>query len=241
MQSLTVCPAADMYHAPTDTPALCRTSSLVEELGQIEYIFSDKTGTLTCNQMEFRQCSIGGIAYADVVEESKRGEVFSFSDLQDNLAAGHETARVIREFLTLLATCHTVIPEYKNEKITYQASSPDEAALVQGADVLGYTFVVSRGSPSRSGDQGASANNALTPAFRPGNRNPSLSASTASSASTRSCTSSSSTRRGNACRRSSGRLKARSSCTARVPIRSSLSAWRAKVRRLPRRLRTISR
>ncbi|GAA5960201.1 hypothetical protein JCM8115_002542 [Rhodotorula mucilaginosa] len=131
----------DMYHAPTDTPALCRTSSLVEELGQIEYIFSDKTGTLTCNQMEFRQCSIGGIAYADVVEESKRGEVFSFSDLQDNLAAGHETARVIREFLTLLATCHTVIPEYKNEKITYQASSPDEAALVQGADVLGYTFV----------------------------------------------------------------------------------------------------
>lgn len=151
---LTVCPAVDMYHAPTDTPALCRTSSLVEELGQIEYIFSDKTGTLTCNQMEFRQCSIGGIAYADVVEESKRGEVFSFSDLQDNLAAGHETARVIREFLTLLATCHTVIPEYKNEKITYQASSPDEAALVQGADVLGYTFVVSRGSPSRSGDQG---------------------------------------------------------------------------------------
>ena len=37
----------DMYHAETDTPAVCRTSSLVEELGQIEYIFSDKTGTLT--------------------------------------------------------------------------------------------------------------------------------------------------------------------------------------------------
>lgn len=32
----------DMYYAPTDTPALCRTSSLVEELGQIEYVFSDK-------------------------------------------------------------------------------------------------------------------------------------------------------------------------------------------------------
>ena len=36
----------DMYYAKTDTPALCRTSSLVEELGQIEYVFSDKTGTL---------------------------------------------------------------------------------------------------------------------------------------------------------------------------------------------------
>lgn len=177
-----------MYHPPTDTPALCRTSSLVEELGQIEYIFSDKTGTLTCNQMEFRQCSIGGIAYADVVEESKRGEVFSFSDLQDNLAAGHETGRVIREFLTLLATCHTVIPEYKNEKITYQASSPDEAALVQGADVLGYTFVVSRGSSSRLGNQRLVLTMHSRPRSldRPGNRNPSLSASTASSASTRS-------------------------------------------------------
>ncbi|GAA6019012.1 hypothetical protein JCM10207_006287 [Rhodosporidiobolus poonsookiae] len=130
----------DMYYAPTDTPALCRTSSLVEELGQIEYIFSDKTGTLTCNQMEFRQCSIAGIPYADVVEESKRGEVFSFAELRDNLAQGHETAGILEEFLTLLATCHTVIPEVKDEKITYQASSPDEAALVSGADVLGYTF-----------------------------------------------------------------------------------------------------
>lgn len=141
-----------MYYAPTDTPALCRTSSLVEELGQIEYIFSDKTGTLTCNQMEFRQCSIGGIAYADVVEESKKGEVFSFGDLQENARTGHETARVIQEFLTLLATCHTVIPELKDEKIVYQASSPDEAALVQGANVLGYTFAVRL--VLRSGDLG---------------------------------------------------------------------------------------
>ncbi|GAA5916948.1 hypothetical protein JCM6882_003839, partial [Rhodosporidiobolus microsporus] len=140
----------DMYYAPTDTPALCRTSSLVEELGQIEYIFSDKTGTLTCNQMEFRQCSIGGVPYADVVEEAKRGEVLSFAALRDGLAGGsgggaggQEGAQkeVLEEFLTLLATCHTVIPEKGEDgKVVYQASSPDEAALVQGADVLGYTF-----------------------------------------------------------------------------------------------------
>ncbi|SCV68524.1 BQ2448_645 [Microbotryum intermedium] len=131
----------DMYHPVTDTPALCRTSSLVEELGQIEYIFSDKTGTLTCNEMEFRQCSIGGIPYADIVDESKKGEVFSFTEMRDNLTHGHETAEVIEEFLTLLATCHTVIPEVGKEgQMTYQASSPDEAALVAGADVLGYRF-----------------------------------------------------------------------------------------------------
>ena len=64
----------DMYYARTDTPALCRTSSLVEELGQIEYVFSDKTGTLTRNEMEFQMCSIAGVAYASVVDESKRGD-----------------------------------------------------------------------------------------------------------------------------------------------------------------------
>eukprot|EP00850_Spirogloea_muscicola_P020418 SM000215S06724 [mRNA] locus=s215:178561:182248:+ [translate_table: standard] len=43
----------NMYYRETDTPALARTSNLDEELGQIEYIFSDKTGTLTQNTMEF--------------------------------------------------------------------------------------------------------------------------------------------------------------------------------------------
>ena len=132
----------DMYYPKSDTPALCRTSSLVEELGQIEYIFSDKTGTLTRNEMEFRQCSIAGVAYSDVVDESKQGEIFTFQDLARNLAAGDEQARVINEFLTLLATCHTVIPDEKDGKIVYQASSPDEAALVDGASTLGYKFTV---------------------------------------------------------------------------------------------------
>jgi phospholipid-transporting ATPase len=49
---------------------------------------------------------------------------------------------VLNDFLTLLAVCHTVIPEVKDGKTIYQASSPDEAALVAGAELLGYQFHV---------------------------------------------------------------------------------------------------
>lgn len=140
----------DIYYDKTDTPATCRTSSLVEELGQIEYIFSDKTGTLTCNVMEFKQCSIAGIQYGDDVPEDRRAAmdgsmefgVYDFKTLHRNLQS-HSSKNAIHHFLVLLATCHTVIPERSDDKpgqIKYQAASPDEGALVEGAANLGYRF-----------------------------------------------------------------------------------------------------
>jgi len=53
----------EMYHEASDTPMKVRTMNLNEELGIITHIFSDKTGTLTENIMEFRKCSIGGHSY----------------------------------------------------------------------------------------------------------------------------------------------------------------------------------
>lgn len=53
-----------MYHEETDTPAMARTSNLNEELGMVKYIFSDKTGTLTRNVMEFKKCSIARHVYS---------------------------------------------------------------------------------------------------------------------------------------------------------------------------------
>jgi phospholipid-transporting ATPase len=140
----------DIYYEPTDMPALARTSSLVEELGQIEYIFSDKTGTLTCNVMEFRESSSAGLGYAEKVDPNKRsmmaegGETgqYDFNQLIANQRS-HQSAKVIVEFLTLLSTCHTVIPERSETDptgVAYQASSPDEGALVSGASRLGYRF-----------------------------------------------------------------------------------------------------
>lgn len=77
--------------------------------------------------MQFRKCSIAGIAYggpADGSAESGAGgenpnatENVNFQDprLLENLQSGHPTAEVVREFLTLLAVCHTVIPELDDD------------------------------------------------------------------------------------------------------------------------------
>eukprot|EP00966_Prymnesium_polylepis_P192119 4452139-Prymnesium_polylepis.1 len=52
-----------MYDEEQDEPCQVNTASLSEELGQVSHIFSDKTGTLTSNHMEFRRCLIDGVAY----------------------------------------------------------------------------------------------------------------------------------------------------------------------------------
>ncbi|CAF1349117.1 unnamed protein product, partial [Didymodactylos carnosus] len=127
----------DMYDEESDIPANARTSNLNEELGQVKYIFSDKTGTLTKNVMVFKQCSIAGIMYG-----SGNIEKFNHFQLMQNLT-NHESGGEIREFLTLLATCHTVVPEKKTDllvDVTYQASSPDESALVAALKEMNVIF-----------------------------------------------------------------------------------------------------
>ncbi|KAI9345739.1 hypothetical protein BD770DRAFT_370616 [Pilaira anomala] len=153
VQSVMIDNDLDIYYAKTDTPAVARSSSLIEELGQVEYVFSDKTGTLTCNEMEFKECSIAGLSYATIANPERRpgsendpSGQYSFEQLEQHLnISGNRD--IIHEFMTSLMTCHTVIPEkMKNsEEVIYQASSPDEAALVQGAsDIFKYQFYARR-------------------------------------------------------------------------------------------------
>ncbi|KAJ2916179.1 hypothetical protein MD484_g4258, partial [Candolleomyces efflorescens] len=63
----------DMYYQPFDTACVPKTWNISDDLGQIEYVFSDKTGTLTQNVMEFQKCSINGVAYGEGVTEAQKG------------------------------------------------------------------------------------------------------------------------------------------------------------------------
>ncbi|XP_009605577.1 putative phospholipid-transporting ATPase 9 [Nicotiana tomentosiformis] len=72
LQSIFINQDINMYHEETDKPAHARTSNLTEELGQVDTILSDKTGTLTCNSMEFVKCSVAGTAYGRGITEVER-------------------------------------------------------------------------------------------------------------------------------------------------------------------------
>uniref|UniRef100_A0A7N8WML9 Phospholipid-transporting ATPase n=1 Tax=Mastacembelus armatus TaxID=205130 RepID=A0A7N8WML9_9TELE len=145
-----------MYYPEKDTPAKARTTTLNEQLGQIQYIFSDKTGTLTQNIMEFKKCTIAGHSYGTDLSYQTNFSVFQPVDWSWNRYADrkfqfmdHSLVACIRskkdqdvlEFFKLLSLCHTVMVEHNEGDLVYQAASPDEEALVTAARNFGYVFL----------------------------------------------------------------------------------------------------
>ncbi|EXL80902.1 hypothetical protein FOPG_05843 [Fusarium oxysporum f. sp. conglutinans race 2 54008] len=69
----------EMYDEETDTPARCNTNTILENLGQVGYVFSDKTGTLTDNIMKFRKISVAGTVWLHEMDlEPKVDEAEAF-------------------------------------------------------------------------------------------------------------------------------------------------------------------
>ena len=133
-----------MFYEPDDRPALARTSDLVEELGQVEFVFSDKTGTLTQNIMKFQKCSVNGIIYGSKEGIGKAPDQDNRPmDLLEQSPMSDPDRIALSRFFIHMSLCHTVFPTSaggKGRMPTYQASSPDELALVQGAAGLGFVF-----------------------------------------------------------------------------------------------------
>lgn len=132
--------------------ASVQSSNLNEELGMVHYIFSDKTGTLTQNIMEFKRFSVAGFSYGSL--NPKKGNYapgvtnVNFEDetfIEHMNDSGHQNHENIKRYIECLGLCHTVITEEKvndqGEKyILYNASSPDELALVNAARHFGFSF-----------------------------------------------------------------------------------------------------
>ncbi|MFS8034822.1 putative P-type phospholipid transporter [Helianthus anomalus] len=155
-----------MYDETSNSRFQCRALNINEDLGQIKYVFSDKTGTLTENKMEFKYASIFGVDYSGEktnFEGEQRGyciqvngqvwrpkmkvevdkELLQLSKDGNNSEAGKH----IYDFFLALAACNTIVPivvdtpDPAEKLVDYQGESPDEQALVYAAAAYGFMLM----------------------------------------------------------------------------------------------------
>uniref|UniRef100_A0A672QJK8 Phospholipid-transporting ATPase n=1 Tax=Sinocyclocheilus grahami TaxID=75366 RepID=A0A672QJK8_SINGR len=147
-----------------------RTSTIPEELGRLVYLLTDKTGTLTQNEMVFKRLHLGTVSYGtDTMDEIQSHIIQSYAQVSTPSRKPQTPAPKVRksvssrihEAVKAIALCHNVTPVYESrvngvstepesteadqdfsdDNRTYQASSPDEVALVRWTESVGLTLV----------------------------------------------------------------------------------------------------
>eukprot|EP00405_Crypthecodinium_cohnii_P027364 CAMPEP_0206502574 /NCGR_PEP_ID=MMETSP0324_2-20121206/54087_1 /ASSEMBLY_ACC=CAM_ASM_000836 /TAXON_ID=2866 /ORGANISM="Crypthecodinium cohnii, Strain Seligo" /LENGTH=1241 /DNA_ID=CAMNT_0053990811 /DNA_START=18 /DNA_END=3743 /DNA_ORIENTATION=+ len=136
---------AQMYDPVREIYAQARTAEVMEEAGQVNFLFSDKTGTLTANEMVFARCHC---ADGDMGEFRKNadGSRGDGMEMVRNLLSSGKTSDVqyqdLLNLFTCLAVCHSVQVIKKDDgELSFSAMSPDEVALVEASHNAGISFV----------------------------------------------------------------------------------------------------
>ncbi|KAI6676689.1 hypothetical protein NL676_037485 [Syzygium grande] len=157
---------ANMYDEATNTRFQCRALNINEDLGQIKYVFSDKTGTLTENKMEFQCASIWGVDYSGGKASSQNDGVGNPVEVDGKILRPKMAVKVypqllqlaksgkdspegkhVHDFFLALASCNTLVPFFDDTSdpsvklIDYQGESPDEQALAYAAAAYGFTLI----------------------------------------------------------------------------------------------------
>lgn len=134
---------------------IVRTSTIPEDLGRIEYLLSDKTGTLTQNDMELKKLHLGSVSYAgdtlDMVSEYINNSLSNNRPnnlITSNNVKKRDLSNKVYDLVLTLALCHNVTPTYEDgedynstTEVIYQAASPDEIAIIKFTESVGLKLV----------------------------------------------------------------------------------------------------